>query len=110
MSTAATEIRAYTAAKFETPTKFTQFCDNGGQPLGGLIGGRWVKGSMNATFETQDPGSLEVLAKVCEMGAAEVDQAVQAATVAYNGKSGAGWKPHIHRGTHSTGAQAGGSM
>ena len=92
MSTAAAEIRAYTAARFVTPAKFTQFCNNGGQPLGGLVGGRWIKGSMNVTFETQDPGSLEVLATVCEMGAAEVDQAVQAAMVAFNGSAGQGWK------------------
>ncbi len=37
MSTAAPEIRAFTAARFETPAKFTQFCDNGGKPLGGLV-------------------------------------------------------------------------
>ena len=29
-------------------------------------------GSMNATFQTIDPGSQEVLATVCEMGEAEV--------------------------------------
>lgn len=92
MSTAATEIRAFTAARFQTPAKFTQFCAGGGKPLGGLIGGRSVRGSMNATFETVDPGSLEVLATVCEMGAAEVDMAVQAATKAYHGAGNNGWK------------------
>jgi aldehyde dehydrogenase (NAD+) len=89
---AATEIRAFTASKFETPAKFKQFCAGGGQPLGGLIGGRTVKGSMNATFETVDPGSMEVLARVCEMGAAEVDLAVDAATKAFNGTGQKGWK------------------
>ncbi|MGN6547080.1 MAG: aldehyde dehydrogenase family protein [Aureliella sp.] len=92
MSTAATEIRPFTASKFETPAKFKEFCAGGGQPLGGLIGGRSVKGSMNATFETVDPGSMEVLARVCEMGAAEVDMAVEAATKAYNGTDKKGWK------------------
>ena len=92
MSTAATEIRAFTAAKFQTPAKFTQFCAGGGKPLGGLIGGQSVKGSMNATFETIDPGSLEVLATVCEMGAAEVDLAVEAATRAFHGAGQNGWK------------------
>jgi acyl-CoA reductase-like NAD-dependent aldehyde dehydrogenase len=92
MSTAATEIRAFTASKFVTPAKFTQFCNNGGKPLGGLIGGRSVKGTMNVTFETVDPGSLELLATVCEMGSAEVDQAVEAATRAFHGTTGNGWK------------------
>lgn len=92
MSIAATEIRALTAAKFVTPAKFTQFCSGGGHPLGGLIDGRSVKGSMNATFQTIDPGSLEVLATVCEMGAAEVDAAVESATKAFHGAGGKGWK------------------
>ncbi len=47
---------------------------------------------MNATFETTDPGSLERLATVCEMGEAEVAQAVEAATRAFHGGSGTGWR------------------
>jgi len=92
MSLAATEIRAFTAAKFKTPAQFTQFCAGDGKPLGGLVGGRTIRGSMNVTFETIDPGSMEVLATVCEMGAAEVDQAVEAAQQAFHGKLGKGWK------------------
>lgn len=92
MATAAAEIQALTAAAFTTPDKFTEFCHNGGQPLGGVIGGRRVRGSMNATFETVDPGSQEVLATVCEMGEAEVAHAVDAATRAYQGEGGKGWK------------------
>jgi aldehyde dehydrogenase (NAD+) len=93
MATATAEIRAFTAAKFTTPSKFTQFCQNGGRPLGGIIGGKSVPGSMNATFQTTDPGSLEVLATVSEMGEAEVAQAVEAATRAYHGSGGQkGWK------------------
>lgn len=83
MSTIATEINAFTAAKFEKPAKFTEFCDNGGQPLAGLIGGKQVQGTMNVTFETTDPGSLNVLARVCEMGQAEVGLAVDAAYQAF---------------------------
>jgi aldehyde dehydrogenase (NAD+) len=86
------EIRAFTADAFTTPAKFTKFCQNGGKPLGGLIGGRSVPGSMNATFETVDPGSQEVLARVCEMGDAEVALAVEAAERAYRGDGGKGWK------------------
>jgi len=92
MSAVATDIRAFTAAKFVAPSKFIEFCRNGGKPLGGLIGGRSVKGTMNVTFETSDPGSLEVLATVCEMGQAEVADAVAAATRAYHGTAGKGWQ------------------
>ena len=92
MAVAQAEIQAFTAASFSTPDKFTKFCDNGGKPLGGIIGGKSVPGSMNATLETIDPGSREVLATVCEMGEAEVARAVAAATRAYHGDGGRGWK------------------
>jgi acyl-CoA reductase-like NAD-dependent aldehyde dehydrogenase len=91
MSTVATEIRALTAAAFKTPEKFTQFCQNGGRPLGGIIDGEQVSGSMNVTFETIDPGSEEVLAKICEMGEAEVGRAVAAAQKAFNGNGAKSW-------------------
>ena len=92
MSVAQAEIQAFTASAFATPEKFTQFCQNGGQPLGGLIGGQSVAGSMNATFQSCDPGSQELLATVCEMGAAEVDRAVAAATRAFHGNGSGGWR------------------
>src|SRR6185436_13321432 len=88
MATATSEIRALTAAAFRTPAKFTEFCRNGGKPLGGVIDGEQVSGSMNATFQTIDPGSQEVLATVSEMGEAEVARAVAAASRAFQG----GWK------------------
>lgn len=92
MATAPADIQAFTASQFSAPQKFTDFCANGGKPLGGIIGGESVRGSMNATFETIDPGSLETLATVCEMGQAEVGQAVDAAYRAFNGDGGTGWK------------------
>src|SRR6185295_14886917 len=91
MSTATSEIRALTAAAFRTPEKFTQFCRNGGKPLGGIIGGGQVAGSMNATFQTIDPGSQEVLATVSEMGDAEVARAVAAAQRAFGGDGKGSW-------------------
>ncbi|MCA9130928.1 MAG: aldehyde dehydrogenase [Planctomycetales bacterium] len=90
MSTATTEIRAFTASAFQKPAKFIDFCRNDGRPLAGLIGGKEVRGTMNVTFETSDPGSLEVLATVCEMGQAEVALAVENAQQAFQ-KSG-GWR------------------
>ncbi len=60
--------------------------------MGGIIGGFAVRGSLNATFETVDPGSQEVLARVCEMGEAEVDLAVESATRAFHGNGSRGWK------------------
>ena len=92
MSTSTADIRAFTAAAFQTPDKFVQFCHNGGKPLAGIIGGEDVLGSMNATFQTTDPGSQELLATVCEMGQAEVSLAVDAATSAYQGQGSRGWK------------------
>src|SRR6516162_5687260 len=93
MATATLEIRALTAAAFRTPEKFTEFCRNGGRPLGGIIGGEQVPGSMNATFQTVDPGSQEVLATICEMGDAEVDRAVAVADRAFRGDGrGKGWR------------------
>ena len=92
MATATPEIQALTAAQFTTPEKFNEFCSNGGQPLGGLVGGRTIAGSMNVTFQTTDPGSQELLATVCEMGEAEVVQAVESATRAFEGDGSTGWK------------------
>lgn len=91
MATVAPEIRALTAAAFKTPDKFTEFCRNGGKPLGGYVDGKQIAGSMNATFQTIDPGSLEVLATVSEMGEAEVAQAVAAAQRAFNGEGKKSW-------------------
>ena len=92
MSTPISEIQALTAKAFRTPEKFTAFCRNGGKPLGGIINGEQVKGTMNVTFETVDPGSQEVLATVCEMGEAEVARAVSAAQRAFQGDCGPGWR------------------
>jgi aldehyde dehydrogenase (NAD+) len=92
MATATSKIRPLTAKAFHTPAKFTDFCRNGGKPLGGVIDGKQVAGSMNATFQTIDPGSQEVLATVCEMGDAEVAQAVAAAEQAFHGNGRTAWR------------------
>ncbi|MCA8989781.1 MAG: aldehyde dehydrogenase [Planctomycetaceae bacterium] len=92
MSTSTMDIRAFTASKFSTPEKFTKFCQNNGKPLGGFVDGEQITGSMNATFETTDPGTMQVLARVCEMGDAEVDQAVRAAQRAFDGDGVRGWR------------------
>src|SRR5215470_15179213 len=92
MATATTEIRALTAAAFRTPEKFTEFCRNSGKPLGGVIDGESSTGSLNATFQTIDPGSLEVLVTVCEMGEAEVARAVAAAQRAFEGNGKKSWR------------------
>ena len=92
MPSTASEIRALTANAFRTPEKFTEFCRNSGMPLGGIIGGEPVAGSMNATFQTIDPGSQNVLATVSEMGEAEVDRAVSVASRAFQGNGRNGWR------------------
>jgi aldehyde dehydrogenase (NAD+) len=88
MPALASEVRALTASAFTAPAKFRDFCRNGGRPIGGLIDGEPSAGSMNATFQTIDPGSQEVLATVSEMGEAEVARAVAAADRAFQG----GWR------------------
>ena len=90
---AARDIQAFTASAFSTPRAFTDFASGNGKPLGALIGGESVTGTMNATFQTIDPGTQEVLATVCEMGKEDVDRAVTAAYKAFNGTNGKnGWK------------------
>src|SRR5215212_7550414 len=88
MPAPAPEIRALTASAFTAPVKFRDFCRNAGKPLGGIIDGEPSAGSMNATFQTIDPGSQEVLATVSEMGEAEVARAVDVAGRAFQ----QGWK------------------
>jgi len=92
MASAATEIRALTASSFKAPQKFVDFCRNGGKPLGGLVNGREIAGTMNTTFQTIDPGSQELLATVYEMGDAEVELAVEAAQRAFEGNGRNGWR------------------
>ncbi|MCH2131193.1 MAG: aldehyde dehydrogenase family protein [Pirellulaceae bacterium] len=92
MTTVTKDIQALTAKAFTTPAKFTDFCNNGGRPLGGIIGGKSVAGSMNVTFETTDPGSQEVLATVCEMGEAEVSLAVDTAMQAFHSSHAQSWR------------------
>ena len=91
MVLAPAQIQAFTASAFTAPRRFLDFCSNQGRPLGGYIGGHWMAGTLNATFQTSDPGSLDVLATVCEMGEAEVDAAVEAAWKAYHGDGRKGW-------------------
>ncbi len=50
-----------------------------GQPKKLFIGGRWTDAADGKTFETRDPSTGEVLARVAEGGAEDVDRAVAAA-------------------------------
>jgi len=95
MSTATlspTDIQAFTADDFTAPDAFTRFCANGGRPLLGVIGGEQVAGTMNAEVDVINPGTREVLARVAEMGYAEVDLAVESAARAFHGNGDGGWK------------------
>ncbi|HEX3683516.1 MAG TPA: aldehyde dehydrogenase family protein [Bryobacteraceae bacterium] len=55
-----------------------------------LIGNRWVDSVSGKTFETINPATGEVLAKVAEADAADVDLAVKAARKAFHAK--AAWR------------------
>lgn len=48
-----------------------------------LIGGKWVDAASGKTFETCNPATGEVLARVAEGGAADIDRAVAAARAAF---------------------------
>src|SRR6266536_1592764 len=49
------------------------------QPKKLFIGGKWVEAASGKTFETRDPATGDLLAKVAEAGAEDVDRAVEAA-------------------------------
>ena len=48
-----------------------------------LIGGKWVPAKSGKTFETINPATEEVLARVAEADQADVDEAVKAARNAF---------------------------
>src|SRR5437868_12823005 len=50
-----------------------------GQPKKLFIGGRWVDSASGKTFDSINPATGEVLARVAEAGAEDVDRAVAAA-------------------------------
>ena len=50
-----------------------------------LIGGKWLEAASGKTFETHNPASGEVLARVAEGDAEDIDRAVAAARDAFNG-------------------------
>ena len=66
---------------------------------GGFIGGTEVFAADGATFETRDPGTGEVLAKVASLQAADVDRAVAAAAEAFD-KAEWARLPANERGVH----------
>src|SRR5450759_2774457 len=53
------------------------------QPKKLFIGGKWVESASGKTFDTIDPSTGEVLARVAEGGAEDVDRAVAAARKAH---------------------------
>jgi phenylacetaldehyde dehydrogenase len=50
-----------------------------------LIGGKWVAARGGKSFDTYDPGTGRVIARVAEGEAADIDLAVQAARAAFDG-------------------------
>src|SRR5947207_12410673 len=55
-----------------------------GQPKKLFVGGRWVEAAGGQTFDTIDPATGEVLARVAEGGAEDVDRAVAAARKSFD--------------------------
>ncbi|MDO9713274.1 aldehyde dehydrogenase family protein [Paracraurococcus lichenis] len=56
-----------------------------GKPKRMLIDGKWLEAASGKTFETINPATGEVLARVAEGDAEDVDRAVEAARRAFNG-------------------------
>lgn len=74
-----------TATQANLMPEVTAFLKSG--PLGGVIAGRQIASSNQATFTTVDPGSGDALAEVYAMQPDDVDRAVRAAAEAF-AKSG----------------------
>ena len=55
-----------------------------GQPKKLFIGGRWVEAASGKTFDTLNPATGEVLARVAEGGAEDIDRAVAAARSSFD--------------------------
>src|SRR2546428_9316431 len=55
-----------------------------GQPKKLFIGGRWVEAASGKTFDTLNPATGEVLARVAEGGAEDIDRAVAAARTSFD--------------------------
>lgn len=70
-----------TATQANLMTEVTAFLKSG--PLGGVIAGRQIASSNQATFTTVDPGSGDTLAEVYAMQPDDVDRAVRAAAEAF---------------------------
>ena len=58
-----------------------------------LIDNRWVAAAGGASFESRDPATGALLARLAEAGPADVDAAVAAARSAFNGKAWRGLTP-----------------
>jgi phenylacetaldehyde dehydrogenase len=71
---------ATTATPTELRSSVTEFLS---QPRKMLIGGQWMDAASGKTFETYNPATGEVLARVAEGDRADIDQAVQAARKAF---------------------------
>src|SRR5215471_18330910 len=69
------------AAPVEASTKVTEFVK---KPRKMLIGGQWVEAASGKTFDTYNPATGEVLAKVCEGDREDIDRAVKAARKAFD--------------------------
>ena len=77
-----------------------QFLGSGSLQL--FIGGKWCPSKKEETFETIDPGTGEVLAKIYHAKSVDVDEAVQAAKKAFRQTGWATMKPnergvYLHR-------------
>jgi aldehyde dehydrogenase (NAD+) len=69
----------------EDAGEVNKWLDARGRSFGHFIGGAWTKADGATTFETKNPATGEVLARVAQADAADVDRAVKAARAALPG-------------------------
>src|SRR5438105_10722216 len=79
------ERRALTMTTSITDTAQSAFLQQ--QPIKMLIGGQWVESASGKTFETINPSTGEVLAKVVEGDSEDINRAVIAARKAFESGS-----------------------
>ena len=67
----------------ESPTPVLEWLDRHTRAFDLFIGGRWVKATSGASFETVNPATGQPIARVAQAGPKDVDAAVRAARKAF---------------------------
>src|SRR3972149_4045095 len=83
----------------ESPTPVLEWLGRHPRPFDLFIGGRWVKATSGASFETVNPATGQPIARVAQAGPQDVDAAVRAARQGFGSwsrLSGHARAPNLH--------------